>query len=285
MGKLYLYNMMRQIALVSLILVFFISCRQKPETTTEPESQRQVTDTVEVGSWMKYYDSAGINGCFVLYSPAGKEVKVFNRERAFKRFTPASTFKIFNSLVALETGAVKDENEVIKWDGMKRRIENWNRDLDMKEAFKVSAVWFYQEVARRAGKERMQYWLDTVQYGNHTMGGANVDDFWLEEGLKITPFEQVAFLERLYKDSLPFSKRTMKVVKDVMLVKDVPYTMRAKTGWALRVNESVGWYVGWVEKGSDVYFFTNNMDMPHDSLAQSRIQITRDILREEGIID
>lgn len=276
---------MRQIVLVSLMLVFFISCRQKPETTTETDSQRPVTDTVEVGSWKKYYDSAGVNGCFVLYNPANRNIKVYNRQRAGRKFTPASTFKIFNSLVALETGAVKNENEVIKWDGVKRRIEDWNRDLTMKEAFKVSAVWFYQEVARRAGKEQMQYWLDTVQYGNRTMGGANVDDFWLEEGLKITPFEQVTFLERLYKDSLPFSKGTMKVVKDVMLVEGVPYTMRAKTGWALRVNESVGWYVGWVEKGNHVYFFANNIDMPHDSLARARIQVTLDILKGEGIID
>lgn len=275
---------MKNFLIVAVITaLFFTACKQnaKPAETT---AAVPATDTIEVNGWKKFYDSFKTEGCFVLYNPGKKEVKVYNPERAATRYTPASTFKIFNSLVALETAAVKDENEIIKWDGEKRRIEEWNQDLDMKKAFKVSAVWFYQEVARRAGKERMQHWLDTAGYGNHSMGTANVDDFWLEDGLKISPYEQVQFLERLYKDGLPFSKRTMQVVKEVMKVDNVPYTMRAKTGWALRVNKSVGWYVGWVEKDNEVYFFANNIDMAADDLAAARIEITKNILRSEGII-
>ena len=139
-------------------------------------------------------------------------------------------------------------------------------------------------MARRVGKEQMQHWLDTVGYGN-TLIKTNVDDFWLEEGLTISSYEQIAFLERLYNNTLPFSPRTMAIVKDIMQVDNVPYTMRAKTGWSMRIeNRSVGWYVGWVEKDGKPYFFANNIDMPNNSYGLKRIEITIAILNSEGII-
>ena len=55
---------------------------------------------------------------------------------------------------------------VIKWDGVKRRVDDWNQDLTMYKAFRVSAVNYYQEVARRIGKDTMQFWLDTVEIWN-----------------------------------------------------------------------------------------------------------------------
>ena len=80
----------------------------------------------------------------------------YNPERCANRFIPASTFKIFNSLAALESGAVKDENEIMKWDSVKRFYDMWNQDLNLGQAFKYSAVWFYQELARRIGEEKMK---------------------------------------------------------------------------------------------------------------------------------
>jgi beta-lactamase class D len=57
---------------------------------------------------------------------------------------------------------------VIKWDGVKRMREEWNKDLTMYEAFRVSAVNYYQEVARRIGKDTMEFWLDSLKYGAKT---------------------------------------------------------------------------------------------------------------------
>lgn len=210
-------------------------------------------------------------------------VKVYNTQRAATRLEPASTFKIFNSLVALEAGVVKDEREVLKWDGKKRGFEKWNQDLNMKQAFKYSALWFYQEMARRAGKEQMQYWLDTVGYGNRLIQ-PNIDNFWLGGGIEITPYEQIEFLERLYYNNLPFNTETMDKVKEIMLVDDSTYTMRAKTGWTLRNNYSKGWYVGWIEVKGIPYIFANVMDIPTDDKAKARIDITLAILRSERLI-
>ena len=84
----------------------------------------------------------------------------YNPERCAERFIPASTFKRFNSLAALEAGAIKDENEIMEWDSVKRFYSDmWNQDLNLAQAFKYSAVWFYQESARRIGEDKMKDYI------------------------------------------------------------------------------------------------------------------------------
>ncbi|NJE06794.1 class D beta-lactamase, partial [Thermococcus sp. M36] len=131
-------------------------------------------------------------------------------------YLPASTFKIVNSLIGLQTGKIVNEKMIIKWDGVKRWNEAWNKDLTMEEAFKLSAVPYYQEVARRIGKDTMQRWLDSLHYGNKKIGGP-IDSFWLNNSLKITADEQLGLVKRLYFDQLPFDKRSQAIVKKVML--------------------------------------------------------------------
>ncbi|MGV3598848.1 MAG: class D beta-lactamase [Bacteroidota bacterium] len=274
---------MKDYCLLFVSAILFAACKPNTGIQSQTPVASKTIDTVIVETWKRFYDSVGIQGCFVLYSPTDSIVRVYNPERAATRFTPASTFKIFNSLVALETGVVKDENEIIKWDGEVRQNKNWNKDMNLKEAYKVSCVPCYQQLARKAGQTRMQYWLDTVGYGNKVTT-PHIDDFWLEEGLEISANEQVAFLEKLYNNALPFSTKTMNTVKQVMLVQDVPYIMRAKTGWGLRVKNSTGWYVGWVEKDGKPYFFANNIAFDKENLVSSRIEISLAILRSEGVL-
>lgn len=270
--------------LLFLALVLFVLFSSKEPKSKEVDEVIQITtDTMGVEEWKHFYDSVEVEGSFVLYSPTYHMVKVYNPKRAATRLEPASTFKIFNSLVALEEEVIKDEKEVLKWDGKKRMFEKWNQDLDMERAFQYSALWFYQELARKIGKEQMQYWLDTVGYGNRLIEPA-VDNFWLGGGVEITPYEQIAFLERLYNYSLPFSENTMGKVKEIMLVDNSTYTMRAKTGWTVYNNKSKGWYVGWVEKNGEPYFFANVLDIPSNEKVKARIDIALAILKSEGII-
>ncbi len=218
---------MKSYCLLFVSAILFAACKPNFGIQSATAVASKTIDTIVVDTWKKFYDSVGIQGCFVLFSPTDSIVRVYNPERAATRYTPASTFKIFNSLVALETGVVRDENEIIKWDGEVRHNKNWNKDMNLKEAYKVSCVPCYQQLARKVGQTRMQYWLDTVGYGNKVTT-PHIDDFWLEEGLEISPYEQIAFLVRLYNNALPFSTKTMSTVKEVMLVQDVPYIMRAK---------------------------------------------------------
>src|ERR1017187_2510178 len=167
----------------------------------------------------KYFDSAHVDGCFSLLDNATGKITVYNMTLDTQRILPASTFKIVNSLIGLETGKITDEKMVIKWDGVKRWNEDWNKDLTMEEAFKVSAVPYYQEVARRIGKDMMKKWIDSIGYGNKNISGP-VDSFWLNNHLKITPDEEMGLVKKLYFGQLPFFERTQSIVRKVMLHED-----------------------------------------------------------------
>ncbi len=202
--------------------------------------------------WSKYFEEFGVEGCFEYYDNNKEIAHYYNKERCAEQVSPASTFKIFNSLVALETSVAPDEQMVIKWDGVKRWNEDWNRDLTMAEAFKVSAVPYYRELARRIGRQSMQHYLDTVQYGNKKIGDS-IDNFWLNNTLLISADEQVGFIKRLYHGELPFSERTQRIVRGMMLQKNGEnYRLYYKTGWNNTNNNNLIWVVGYVEKFSEL---------------------------------
>lgn len=232
----------------------------------------------------KYFQLSGVKGTFLLYDLKKNQYFVYDAKRASTRFIPASTFKIFNSLVALETGVVRDENEVLKWDGVKREFPEWNQDQTMRTAIKYSAVWFYQEMARRVGQERMQRYINLVNYGNRDISGG-VDVFWLQGGLRISPKEQIDFLVKLYQNNLPFSKRSIEIVKDILInEKTNDYVLRGKTGWESSFKPQVGWYVGYLERGGNAYFFAINLDINKPDDTKARINITKSILEDMGLI-
>ena len=233
----------------------------------------------------KYFDTEHVDGCFAMLDNSNGDVTVYNMQLDTLRILPASTFKIANSLIGLETGVITDEKMVIKWDGVKRWNENWNQDLTMAQAFKFSSVPYYQEVARRIGRDTMQQWIDTLQYGNKNISGP-IDSFWLDNALKISPDEQLGLMKRLYFDKLPFSKRAQQIVRDVMLQEDnTLYKLSYKTGLGFdEKNNEVGWVVGWVEENRHVYFFVTLAKSPDKNadMATIRMNITNGILKELG---
>ena len=233
----------------------------------------------------KFFEEYNHEGCFILYNLQKDGYLKYNTERCAERFIPASTFKIFNSLAALEAGAIRDEYEIIKWDSVKRFYDMWNQDLNLAQAFKYSAVWFYQEIARRIGEEKMKEYITLNHYGNEDISGG-IDLFWLEGGLRISPDEQIEFLKKIYKNETSFSQRSVDILKKIMLYDQTDdYTLRAKTGWGIRFENQVGWFVGYVEKGDDVYFFVTNLETKNpDEGFRSRIDITYNILKELGIL-
>lgn len=220
-------------------------------------------DVAQKLNFGRHFQELGVEGSILIYDLNQDKTYEHNPSRNTKAFLPASTFKIPNSLIALETGVLNHELSVLTWDGMKRDIPGVNRDLNMKEAFKASAVWFYQVIARRVGHEEMQKWVTKVGYGNQKIGSKeDIDKFWLEGELRITPQEQIQFLQRLYKNDLPFSSRSQSIVKDIAIAEQTPdYTIRAKTGWAARVTPQIGWYVGYLERDNNAYFFAVNIDI------------------------
>ncbi|MFB2921071.1 class D beta-lactamase [Aerosakkonema funiforme] len=228
----------------------------------------------------------GVDGSIVIYDKNNARFYEHNPSRNTTAFLPASTFKIFNALVSLETGVIPDDVAVLTWDGIKREIPAWNRDTNLRQAFKDSTVWFYQVLARKIGYPRMQQFIDRVGYGNRQIGTAEqIDRFWLEGPLQITPKQEIEFLRQLEGNNLPFSERTLELVKDIMIVERTPtYTLRGKTGWANKVNPNIGWFVGYLQQNNNVYFFATNLAMSNANDAPKRLEITRRSLKVLGLL-
>ncbi|WP_414516928.1 class D beta-lactamase [Nostoc sp. PCC 9305] len=234
----------------------------------------------------RHFQEFGREGSILIYDSKNNRIYEHNPQRNATAIAPASTFKIFNALVALETGVVPDDVAVLTWDGIHRDIDAWNHDTNLRQAFKDSTVWFYQVLARRAGHERMQQFINKVGYGNRQIGtAADIDRFWLQQPLQITPKEQIKFLQRLYQGDLPFSQRTINLVKDIMVREQTPdYTLRGKTGWLTSTKPNVGWFVGYLEQNKNVYFFATTLDMQKSEDAPARIEITRRSLKDLGLL-
>ncbi|MCY6381074.1 class D beta-lactamase [Hoeflea prorocentri] len=204
----------------------------------------------------------GVDGAFILLDVENDRLHAVNRDRVADRRFPASTFKIANSLIALETGAVSNEDEVIPYGGKPQPIKVWERDMTLGEAMKVSNVAVFQEVARRVGLDGYQEWLSTLGYGNEQVG-SDVERFWLRGPLAISPVEQAEFAARLASGTLPASKSSQSTVRDLLLVgRNGQDRLYAKTGWSISAKPQIGWWVGWVEKGDgSIYAFALTIDI------------------------
>ena len=261
---------MRNLVLLLLCLLPIAALAAGPTFEDHPE-------------WSKEFTDRGVSGTAIVFDESAGRYLVFDRQRAETPFLPASTFKVFNAMVALETGAVKDEYDVVRWDGVERQFKDWNRDQSLASAMKFSAVWFYQEMARRAGQKRMQEWIDKVGYGNRDIGGG-IDHFWLTGALRISAVEQIAFLRRLAAGTLPFSARSQETVRRITIQESAPeFVLHGKTGLAshddIAREQDFGWYVGWVERGGQRWFFALNMDLPRGiDDAPKRIEVARALL-------
>jgi beta-lactamase class D len=235
-------------------------------------------------SLKKYFDEQKSDGCFAMFNNGTGQFTVYNLARyRDSAFLPASTFKIINALIGLQTGIITNDSMVIKWDGKVRDVPEWNQDLSMYRAFRVSAVPYFQEVARRIGKDTMQHWLDSLSYGTKKIKSA-IDTFWLDNSLKITPDEELGVVKRLYFNQLPFFNTYQLMVKKAMLFEDKPkYMLSYKTGLGYKADGTpLAWVVGWIEEARHPYFFVLNMETKDKNinLKEARMTVLRNILTQ-----
>jgi len=235
-------------------------------------------------SLKKFFDEQKSEGTFGLFNNANGQFTIYNLPRyRDSAFLPASTFKIVNSLIGLQTGVISSDTMTIQWDGVQRDRPEWNKDLTMYKAFRVSSVPYYQEVARRIGKDTMQHWLDSLAYGTKQIKGP-IDSFWLDNSLKVTPDEQLGLVKRLYFNQLPFFTPYQDMVKKAMLFEDKPtHKLAYKTGLGRKEDGTrVAWVVGWIEENRHPYFFVLNMETkdPSVDLVQGRMTALRGILTQ-----
>ncbi len=268
-----------------LSLAFVAAC-----STGEPDAVRpSELLVVERGDWAEQFAESGVVGTFALHELGSDQVLVHDSERATMQSLPASTFKILNSLISLETGVVEDVDEVIPWDEVERGIDAWNRDHSLRSGIAVSAVWMYQHLAREVGVERMQGGVASAAYGNTNIDGP-IDEFWLSGGLRISPLEQLDFLSRLMADDLPFETRHQAAVRDILVQERADdWVWGYKTGTALAARPVLGWLVGYTEFNDVRWVFAMNLDLGNVDLdaqidPQLRQSLSRTILAGAGAL-
>jgi beta-lactamase class D len=227
----------------------------------------------------------GVTGTFVLYDAAGDHLTLVNPTRAETRLVPASTFKIANTIIALETGFVKDENEIIPYGGKPQPFKQWEKDMSMREAIALSAIPIYQEIARRVGLERYRDWLARLDYGNRQLGTI-VDTFWLDGPLEISAVEQARFVARLAQQKLDASARAQATTRDIIRLETKDGRgLYGKTGWRFSSTPNLGWCTGCVERDGKIAAFSLNIDMPGAATdAPKRVAIGKAMLAKLGVL-
>nr|WP_240067731.1 OXA-679 family carbapenem-hydrolyzing class D beta-lactamase OXA-1051 [Acinetobacter calcoaceticus]UHO07590.1 class D beta-lactamase OXA-1051 [Acinetobacter calcoaceticus] len=231
-----------------------------------------------------YFNEAQTQGVIVIKD--GQNIDTYGNDltRANTQYVPASTFKMLNALIGLENNKATVD-EVFKWDGKKRSYSIWEKDMNLGEAMKLSAVPVYQELAKRIGLDLMQKEVKRVDFGNSNIG-TKVDEFWLVGPLKITPIQEVEFADKLAHEELPFKQQVQKQVQDMLLIKEVEGNkIYAKSGWGMNVTPQVGWLTGWVEQPNGKKIaFSLNIEMKPNMSGSVRNEIALKSLKQLGII-
>ncbi|RKF03677.1 beta-lactamase class D [Tenacibaculum lutimaris] len=268
-----------------IIIVLLFSCKSEEKSKKEKVEAKFVVNN----QFQEILDVTKLEGAILVYD-LHKDVYYSNNFDWCKVGNlPASTFKIPNSIIALETGVVKNDSVIFKWNGEPRYLKAWEQDLTFKEAFQYSCVPCYQEVARKIGVERMKSSLTKLNFGSMDVDEITLDNFWLEGKSKINQFEQIDFLKRLYNSELPISNRTDSIVKKMMIIsKHNQYVLRGKTGWSVRGEENNGWFVGYILVQNNAYFFATNV-VPKKSFdmklfSKERKEVTFKALKELKIV-
>jgi beta-lactamase class D len=249
---------MKHLTLFTLLSILF-SCSQSVQKPKTDKNDTQRTEVVRP-DFQQILDSAIVVGSILVFDLHANTAYSNDFNRCDIGYLPASTFKIPNSIIALETDVVEDDSTLFEWKGEKRRLQVWEQDLIFMDAFQYSCVPCYQEIARKIGVERMKEYLTKLNYGNMVFDSTTIDLFWLEGESTITMNQQLEFICRFYNSELPISEKTHEIMERLLLIEsNDSWTFSGKTGWSVRNGNNVGWFVGYLEKGNKVYFVVTNI--------------------------
>lgn len=249
-----------------LIIFLLQSCVDAKKNTKEIKD-KITTKEILRPDFQSIIDSNNVKGAILIYDLKNDLFYSNDFKWAKVGRLPASTFKIANSLIALETKTVENDSTLFKWDGKKRAYKSWEQDLTLRDAFRFSCVPCYQEIAREIGENRMNKYLNKLEYTGMKVDAKNIDIFWLEGDSKINQFQQIDFLKRFFKSELTISKRTEEIMKRIMLIeKNEQHQLSGKTGLSIRNGNYNGWFVGYnIKSNNDTYFFATNIE-PKDTM-------------------
>ncbi len=268
-----------------LVSIMLFSCSIKEEHT----GSKAATQIVKQ-KFQSILDSSNVEGTLLIFDFERNTFYSNDFEKTQQGHLPASTFKITHAIIGLEAGAIKNKKSIFKWDGEKRFLSSWEKDLNLQQAFQLSCVPCFQSVAQNIGVEKMNVFLKKLTYGKMDVNTNTLDNFWLEGSSRITPFEQIDFLNRFYHNQLGISKSTSKTLKEILQIKiEEQYSLSGKTGWSTTDGIDNGWFVGYVEAKNNIYFFATNieprLDFEMKKFSSTRKEVTISALFALGAIN
>ena len=223
-------------------------------------------------------------GSFVLYDQSADRWNIYNMDNASTRVSPNSTYKIYDALLGLESGIITPEHSTFTWNGEPCPFESWESDQDLTSAMHNSVNLYFQEIDSQAGFQSVKTFLQTINYGNQNTG-TNLNLYWTDFSLKISPIEQVELLQNFYQNNFHFDRKNIQAVKNALLLSTTSSgSLYGKTGTG-RVNgkDVNGWFVGYIESDNNTYYFATNIQAPSNATGSQATEITEAILSDFGI--
>ena len=223
-------------------------------------------------------------GSFVLYDQATDKWNIYNMDHASTRVPPNSTYKIYDALLGLESGIITPEHSTFTWNGEPCPFESWESDQDLTSAIHNSVNWYFQAIDSQAGFEAVRTFLQTINYGNQNTG-TNLNLYWTDFSLKISPIEQVELLQNFYQNNFHFDSKNIQAVKKALLLSTTSSgSLYGKTGTG-RVNgkDVNGWFIGYIETANNTYYFATNIQSSSGATGSQATKITESVLSNLGI--
>lgn len=261
------------------VLLLATACTQTEPTDAAmvtPLEETEETSEITVLNFQSLVDSFHVDGSILIRSNTTFYSNNFDWAR--ERHVPASTFKIPNSIIALELGILKNDSSMIYWNGEQHFMDSWEQDLYFRDAFHFSCVPCYQEIARKVGVKRMIEQTDALNFGKLTINAENIDKFWLGEDAQISQFEEIDFLKRFHEKELPISDRTHEIMSRMMIIEqNDDYILRGKTGWSDNGKEHNCWFVGSIESNGKFHYFATNIQPSYEAEMSEIVSLRKEI--------
>ena len=223
-------------------------------------------------------------GSFVLYDQSADRWNIYNMDHASTRVSPNSTYKIYDALLGLESGIITPEHSTFTWNGEPYPFNSWEADQDLTSAMHNSVNWYFQAIDSQAGFEAVRTFLQTINYGNQNTG-TNLNLYWTDFSLKISPIEQVELLQDFYQNNFHFDNKNIQAIKKALLLSTTSSgSLYGKTGTG-RVNgkDVNGWFIGYIETANNTYYFATNIQSSSDATGSQATEITESVLSNLGI--
>lgn len=236
--------------------------------------KNESNDVVEDGVCISYIDLDDrfndLNGGIIFLD--NQNEYVYNEEYVVNEFSPYSTFKIVSTLLGLQGGVVDDLSSQMNYSGTTYWYDKWNNNVTLEEAFDYSCVWYYYQLIHHLDIDYIDSYLKLLSYGNLNISefegnGKNIqydlNGFWLDSSLKISPREQVYVLQTIFESSMLFDSDHIILLKELMNIDGT--SIYGKTG----SGNDQSWFVGFFENNSDIIYFACFIDNGSSSEVKS----------------